>query len=223
MARPTGRSWEPKPTSSGARPIQRASVVVWWGPRKPAVGPRAYVRIQRTGTASRALTDYDTPARSARRPFITTRYRDVAGELKPDMPDRCIFMEAGVECSLKVDHFRPRKTGPCHPVAVARCSVHEVAFTLYPPGHVPYGSRPVLPVGLSGELLSRSLDDTMFEAAADAARGAPGARSTPRGDEGQLLSPPEHWWSTQLRRMARAARVLGVAEEIDENEARADR
>ena len=44
-------------------------------------------------------------------------------------------------CRLASDHDRERKTGPCFPIRVMRCRVHGHGFTLYPPGHVPYGRK----------------------------------------------------------------------------------
>lgn len=54
---------------------------------------------------------------------------------------------------MRVHHRRERKTGPAHPVVVAECLTHGVAFTLYPPGFVPYGRAAIVPVDDEGELV----------------------------------------------------------------------
>jgi len=77
-----------------------------------------------------------------------------------------------------VHSTRPRKTGPCVPVTVARCHRHEIYFTVYPPGHVPYGRAAVLPLDLAGHRVdalneeSFATADTQWQAVADAAAGA---------------------------------------------------
>jgi len=128
------------------------------------------------------------------------------------MPCSCIFHVAGGEtCQLGVDHWRDRKTGPCFPLAVADCAVHGHAFTLYPPGHVPYGRKAVAPTGLDGEPLagevgaSRDWRGTLFEAAVDAAAGEPWDRSRPGGSD--------WWWSTQGRLLSHCLDLVGAGSE----------
>ena len=70
------------------------------------------------------------------------------------MPMRCpYFVQGGPECSVGHHHCRQRKTGPRHPLEVARCRVHGKAFTLYPPGHRPYGRQAVVPLASDGSRL----------------------------------------------------------------------
>jgi hypothetical protein len=136
------------------------------------------------------LTSYLPPASAATRPFVTTPYTaDADGRQIPAFPDQGICRDPDVACSLVLDHWRDRKTGPAHPLAVVRCRVHDCAFTLYPRGHVPYGYAAIGSPGL-------------FDAAEDAAAGRPWDREG-RGPR---------WWSTQGRRLARAARITGVAD-----------
>jgi hypothetical protein len=113
-------------------------------------------------------------------------------------------------CSVTIDHLRRRKTGPHHPLAVARCSVHGLGFTLYPPGYAPYRRQQVLKFA-SDEAAGRSEDGglreefegTVFDAALDGAEG----RAWARASDGKL---PDRWWSTQGRHLRFAARLLGV-------------
>ncbi len=66
--------------------------------------------------------------------------------LPVQMPDRCLLNGEGnaEECRIGGGFWRERSTGPRHPLRVVRCRTHNVAFTLYPEGHLPYGRMPVL-------------------------------------------------------------------------------
>ena len=94
-------------------------------------------------------------------------------------------------CRLWFDHRRERKTGPEFPLTVLRCGAHDrCAFTLYPPGHVPYGRQRIAPVAPDGGAVRSEGDDalevfcsTAFCAALDAAAGRP----WPRDGQGP-------WW-----------------------------
>lgn len=139
---------------------------------------------------------------------------DVAGRLVAPVPDVCPFAEdAAADCTLWVDHYRERKTGPCFPLAVARCGVHGRAFTLYPPGHVPYGRVAIAPMTADGELIvepAEPVDEragaerqpdwsaTLFGAALDAAAGSAWPREQPSR------------WRTQRRWLVRGAAVVGL-------------
>jgi hypothetical protein len=115
-------------------------------------------------------------------------------------------------CRVRVDHRRDRKSGPCFALVVARCAVHDRAFTLYPPGHVPYGRVAIAPVAVDGApLRSEAPDDiepgwgaTVFAAALDASRGEPWTRSS------KEPSDPRRW-RTQRRRLSLAAALVGIA------------
>lgn len=98
------------------------------------------------------------------------------------LPTRCPwFCEEDNSCRVVLDRHRERKTGPGFPIAVARCRVHGHAFTVYPPGHVPYGRKSVAPVDAGGKVLrlgegeagsgKLSWEMTIFAAATDAAEG----------------------------------------------------
>lgn len=115
------------------------------------------------------------------------------------------------ECKIGVHHVRERVTGPGFALVVVRCHTHQQAFTLYPPGYVPYARRPVAAVVPDGGLprpeaqeQAENFRGSLFEAAVDAAVG----HAWPR--EHQQTS--EHWWHTQLRQLALAGVVLGLSE-----------
>jgi len=62
------------------------------------------------------------------------------------MPDRCLKSLSGSEdeCRMGGAGWHDRVTGPRHRLRKVRCKTHGRAFTLYPPGHVPYGREPLL-------------------------------------------------------------------------------
>ena len=154
-----------------------------------------------------------------RRAFIVTSY--VPG---PDgvplavVPPVCIQGAGpdGLDCAVTIDHLRQRKTGPTHPLAVARCSVHGCGYTLYPPAYAPYRRQQVVkiapdetPILSEEEGLGEDYADTVFAAALDGADGVAWARSSD-------ATIPEHWWSTQRRHLRLAARLVGVARNLDD-------
>lgn len=152
----------------------------------------------------------------ARLPFATTTYRaDEAGVLRPQLPSRCLYATRAQRCRIVVDHYRFRKTGPCFPLAVVGCSVHSPRrYTLYPPGHVPYGRQPVAPYSPSGELLVDAAsrqppwEATLFAAALEAAKGEAWPSES-------LCDDPRRR-RTQGRRLQRAGRLVGVHPKLRE-------
>ena len=165
----------------------------------------------------------------ARRAFTVTPYTANAdGVMDASMPSRCTRHQAGdAPCSVRVDHRRERKTGPRFALTVARCRLHRRAFTLYPPGHVPYGRVAIAPVSADGALLTDapsseptaeeppiaqpSFLDTVFGAAIDATAGRAWPREHP--------ARPAHW-RTQGRRLLQGARLVGIAPTTAHDEVR---
>ena len=141
----------------------------------------------------------------------------------PEIPAQCMAATDadGGACSIGVHHLRSRKTGPSHPVAVARCRTHQVSFTLYPPGYVPYGRVAVAPVDAEGQLVHEvgdgevdgfepepAWDATIFRAARDAERGLAWPRQATMDAMGS--------WRSQGRWIAIAAALLGLTTEDNE-------
>lgn len=85
-----------------------------------------------------------------------------------------------------------------------RCAAHRLAFTVYPPGHVPYGPVPLVELAPDGGDATGE-SETLFDAAAEAAHEEP--RLWPR----QEAPDPGATRSTQARRVARGALLLGLA------------
>ncbi len=114
-----------------------------------------------------------------------------------------------------MDHYRSRKTGPRYAVAVVGCSAHpQGRYTLYPPGHFPYGREVVVPYSPSGMLLLDAAtgqppwEATLLAAAVDAAGGERWPSQSPWDDARRRR--------TQGRRLDFAARLLGVHPETGE-------
>ena len=149
-----------------------------------------------------------------RRPFLVTPYTpDRDGHLSSAMPSRCPhgLKSAKPLCSIKIDHFRDRKTGPEHPLAVARCRPHGLGFTLYPAGFAPYRRQAVIKIAPDGSAISTEETElredfagTIFAAAVDGAEGLSWARDTHD-------AIPDRFWGTQERHLKFASRLVGVA------------
>lgn len=134
--------------------------------------------------------------------------------LRAVLPQRCVFATAGQTCALFINHYRPRKTGPGFPLAVVGCTCHpHRRFTLYPPGHIPYGRQAVVPCSPSGPLLRDGAsgepvwEATLFAAAVDAADGVRWPAHSPADDERRRR--------TQGCRLTLAGTLLGVHPELD--------
>lgn len=150
--------------------------------------------------------------RNARGSFVVSPYfPEPKGTLRPVLPTAgpC-HGEDGRACKLFSDHDRDRTTGPGFPIRVMRCRAHNRGFTVYPPGHFPYGRVPLAPVAADGhELLSepgggaQRFRGTLFEAALDASQGRAWPKECEDGDRRARFP-------TQVRHLEQAARVLGV-------------
>lgn len=160
--------------------------------------------------------------------FATAPYApDAKGVLLPQvLPSTCLAKPRQAEepCRIGVHHWRERKTGPRFPVAVLYCWTHAAAFTLYPPGHFPYGRRALAPLSPRGEVLRdparphRPLwQGTLFAAATDAAQGEPWRRHAPGAGEldRSTRDVPSGYWNTQMRYMEEAASVFGLTPTAD--------
>jgi hypothetical protein len=105
-------------------------------------------------------------------------------------------------CSVGLDHKRRRKTGPPQGwVAVARCSSHRLAFTVYPAGHIPYGRAPLVVLAPDGSDVAGGVSSGAMAAATDAREG----KLWPREEAVDAVQ------ATQRRRILEAATLLGLA------------
>lgn len=159
--------------------------------------------------------------RAGHLPYAMTAYEaDTDGVLRPVLPSSCVFATGAETCSIFVDHYRSRKTGPRFPLAVVGCSKHpHRRYTLYPPGHYPYGYEQLTPYSPSGQLLLDATtkqpvwQTTLFAAAVDAAGGD--------------RWPSESWWfeahdprrrRTQGRRLELVGRLMGLHPAVNDRE-----
>lgn len=135
--------------------------------------------------------------------------------LRAVLPRRCVWAEGSEGCRVRVDHYRVRKTGPRHAVAVVGCAVHARGrYTLYPPGHFPYGREAVTLCSASGAVLLEvgrrrpAWAATLFGAALDAAAGLWWPSDSPWEDARRRR--------TQGRRLEFGGRLVGVHPDLDE-------
>lgn len=150
--------------------------------------------------------------------FATAPYApDADGVLRAVLPSRCVFAEAGDRCSICEDHYRHRKTGPQFPLAVVCCKDHPIRrYTLYPPGHVPYGRRALVLCSHTGPpLLDPDSGEapragTLLEAADQASSGRRWAEHTAAEQAATRR--------TQGRHLDLTGRLLGVHPEQDDGE-----
>lgn len=154
----------------------------------------------------------------ASRPFVTTPH-DASPEagLFSVVPERGPCWDGAIPCRIRRHHRRRRKTGPPWGwVDVASCAVHRVAFTIYPPGHVPYGRVALVDLAPDGSEHRSDVTraGTAAEAEAEAtavlfaaANDARDGRRWPRDD---APDPPGAVRSSQRRRVARAATLFGL-------------
>lgn len=127
-------------------------------------------------------------------------------------------MARGEVCRLTVHHRRDRKTGPCFPLTVMWCREHRRGFTLYPPGHVPYGRLALAPVNFDDgpvcdEDGAAAWSSTLFGAALDAEKAECWNRDD--GSDNYTGGGSDRWWSTQSRHLAHLARLVGVDPLLD--------
>lgn len=152
------------------------------------------------------------------RVFVQTPYVVSSDDvLQPVVPQRCPFAQPRDEaCDVRVDHERVRTTGPGFPLAVVRCSTHPAhAFTLYPPGHVPYGRVAAVPASTAGTVLldghrgKPAWDATLFRAALDAASGERWPADSPASDLRRRR--------TQGRRLELASLLMGIHPDLGDD------
>lgn len=124
------------------------------------------------------------------------------GEFAPSVPGRCPLGEAGGRCSVAQHDRRARKSGPAHRLVVCRCRAHGVFFTVYPPGHVPYGRVAVVAEDSEGRTVQGdALGATIFGAALEVCEAQPSARTQRR---------------TLQRRLGVCAAMLGLLTNLTE-------
>lgn len=133
----------------------------------------------------------------------------------PEIPDVCPYHhQDGQPCQIVNDHNRERKTGPCFPLRIIRCKTHKIGFTIYPPGHFPWGRRIIAPVESDNSKIKNSPEEhrftgTYFDAALDLNKGIVWPKES-------ILNSLYSRYLTQTRHIKRAGLFLGVDAELDE-------
>ena len=116
-------------------------------------------------------------------------------------------------CVVSFNYRRERKTGPCIPLTIVRCLTHNVNFTIYPPGHVPYGREPLTDIALDGfqfevalenETISNAFEGTLFDSALKASQGLFYPKQGP-------YELPTICYDTQLNHIKKTALLLGIS------------
>ncbi len=185
-----------------------------------------------------------SPRAFARRPFVITTYSLTAGvTFVPELPRECLRHAqgrapgrcgSGPPCDIRVHHRRRRKTGPGFPLFVVECRTHGGTFTVYPPGHVPYGRVAVAPVDAEGRPIHAVGESATKTASEVAGAGStrsdldaePDSAPRPLGWGVSLFGAAEDtamarpWsrarcgsaesWRTQGRRISLSAALLGL-------------
>ena len=106
------------------------------------------------------------PDDSARRRFLSAPYIvDKAGRARPsDGINQCPRASGSERCRIRQHDWRNRKTGPSVALRVLKCMTHSRAFTVYPPGYVPYGRQAWIAVDLRGDAVKEpEREDDRFE------------------------------------------------------------
>ena len=130
------------------------------------------------------------------RPFLSAAYvADAEGRYAPSADiDQCPWAQGCERCRLEKHDFRPRKTGPEVPLRVLLCHTHGHFFTVYPPGHVPYGRVALAAVDLQGEPIGRDLPEPLGSCEGTLFRGGPRCGCGPAlacgADRGRVGSAP---------------------------------
>lgn len=109
-------------------------------------------------------------------PFVVAEYveQEPGGVWRPVRVGECPFGEG---CRVRSHAKRERKTGPEIALAVCWCEVHERHFTVYPPGHVPYGRRRLAPLSVGGQAVGVESEESSWRGSLP--RGGVGCRGRP--------------------------------------------
>ena len=114
------------------------------------------------------------PVFALRRVVTAPYFIDARGRLRPKRPQRCSRLDCEDSCRMSFHRWRTRKYGLAHPLACFICSEHDCSFTVYPPGWLPFGRRPIVHVTASGfdiaglDIGVEAWGETAFGAAVDA-------------------------------------------------------
>ena len=180
------------------------------------------IRASLAGTRPTTSAAYITGPARARDRFVLTPYvlDQATGALVPEIPARCSWTNGDTRpCRIGRKDTRDRLTGPCFPLWVLHCKTHGPCFTVYPPGHFPWGHDAIVQAPADGtaprfsvtgdqDAVPDGLEDTLFEPAWEGSHGRLWSSECDR-DEGT-------WRSVQVRKVEDAAQLVGVAGDVDD-------
>lgn len=167
-----------------------------------------HAQSNRIGTISNTdrffvVTPYSQSGRSGEKPTVI-------------IPENCPkYQSKRSECHVCLNFWRERKTGPLLFLAVVKCLLHKIAFTLYPPGFLPWQRCTLIgnidldgkPIGVEGEEQEETIDlltaGTLFEGAFDKAQGEVWPKE-------QLDSVKTTRFDTQSRHIRKNALLLAL-------------
>ena len=76
------------------------------------------------------------------------------GYLRPDTPEKCpLSKEHAGPCQIHVERWRQRKHGPGYYLLTFVCLNGKGSFTVYPPGWLPYGRKPIYSLDHLGQFV----------------------------------------------------------------------
>ncbi len=146
-------------------------------------------------------------------PFISKPYTpDQKGRLRPIHIERCPdCTEAKATCRIRFEKWRSRVYGPGFRLGAYRCETHHRSFTVYPPGWMPYGRKPLALVDHQGMAVEcqadKAWEDTLFAAIIDAGIGCLWPEELQLGPIADADAGP-HTRKTQRRHVAGAMRLF---------------
>jgi hypothetical protein len=127
-----------------------------------------------------------------KKPFVSASYHHTYQDsrLRPTPISFCPeSLNGHQKCEIKDRGWYSRKTGPEIQLKICRCLVHDISFSIYPPGYGPYERRAIMPISYNGNPIDFDLD---FEDARDESHEDSEVVETPMSQpRGQHLQQPE--------------------------------
>lgn len=165
---------------------------------------------------------------SKRRVVTAPYFAGTDGRFRPEPPERCVILDAMGGCEISFHRWRKRKRGPGIALACYLCDEHGCSFTVYPPGWLPYGRRPMVHVSLAGVDIGgiaagvEGWVETAVGAAVDAAaqRLWPVSAGGAREWEARYGREPYGVRRTQARHAVGAAALFALSDDLVEARAK---
>lgn len=147
----------------------------------------------------------------SRSPIVCPYHANAGGFYEASQPRQCPEGEGSYACKLRRHSVRERKAGPSVPLTIFHCALHEVYFTVYPPGWGPWLRVPLVPCSPEGQILDTGQD--IFAASRNAAKRSDWPESVAQ----QKDATKSHYlgvFRTQKRHIHLGAKLLGIHPEL---------